>query len=229
MAFAHSGPTWVEITDDPATRIIPDKGKQMVETEPGSGVFEEAPDSLTIPPGWENDPLHRQAAGIVEIFEPPHPANAHVIGSTIVDIAGQPTREWVTEPFTLDERKAAKLSAAAAAYEEKLAVGFPVTLGGNDETLQCRNEHDRTNWLGLLMGAQIAVAAGQGASAYPVKIRCTSNAEYQVTNAQAVAHMLGLLGWAGAMLAAYWSVKDSIKDATNSASVDAVDVTAGYP
>lgn len=229
MAYAHSGPAWVEITDDPATRVIPGKGKQMVETEPGSGIYEEAPDSLTIPPGWENDPAHRIAAGIVEVFDPPHPANAHVTGSTIVDIAGQPTRQWITEPFSLDERKAAKLSLAAATYEEKLAVGYPVTLGGNDETLQCRNEHDRTNWLGLLIGAQTAVGLGAGASAYPVKIRCTSNAEYSVTNTEAVALMLGLLGWAGTMLAAYWAVKDSIKDAPNGASVDAVDVSAGYP
>lgn len=145
-----------------------------------------------------------------------------LVGAVVVESA-------VYEAIPLGALKSAKLESAANTYAAKLAIGYPVTLGGNAETLQCRNEHDRTNWLGLLAGAQAGVAAGAGAANYPIKIRATSNAEYTVTNAEAVSLMFGILGWAGGVLAAYWAVKDAITEAGNTPTLNAVDIEAGYP
>lgn len=172
----------------------------------------------------------RAERGVLPVLEADAAPEGQRIASTSLSVIGGAVIETaVYEAIPLVDLKAVKLAAAAGVYQTNLAVGFPVTLGGNAETLQCRNEHDRTNWLGLLAGAQAGVAAGAGAANYPIKIRATSNAEYTVTNAEAVSLMFGILGWAGGVLAAYWAVKDAITEAGNTPTLNAVDIEAGYP
>ena len=170
------------------------------------------------------------ALGVVTYVDPAEPpAGYRATGSVLALENGTVTATLTTEAIPLDDLKASRLRDASTVYAANLAAGYPVTLGGNAETLQCRNDHDRTNWLGLLIGAQTAVALGQGAADYPIKLRCTSNAEYTVTNDAAVLLMLGLLNWAGATMAAYWAVKDAITEAGNTPTLNAVNLEAGYP
>ncbi len=172
----------------------------------------------------------RAAIGVKTIVEPdPIPDGKRLVSSSVVLVGTIPTRQQVLEDVPLADLKAARVVEAEAEYQARLAVGYPTTLGGNAETLQLRNSEDRTNWLGLLVAAQAAVGAGQGAEDYPVAIRTTTNASYVVTNTAAVTLMFNLLAWAGAMFAARSAIKDAVAAAADKAALDAIDVTAGYP
>lgn len=170
------------------------------------------------------------ALGVVTYSEPGEaPAGYRATGYTLDVQGGNVVAVLTTEAIPLADLKAARTREAEDAYTEKLAVGYPVTLDGQAETLQLRNSEDRTNWLGLLLAAQAGVAAGYGAANYPAKIRTTSNTGYTVTNAEAVGLMFDLLGWAASMFQARSNVKDAISAAANAAAVASVDVNAGYP
>lgn len=173
----------------------------------------------------------RAAIGVKAIVEPdPIPDGKQLVSSSVVLVGTIPTRQQVLEDIPLADLKAARVVAAEAEYEARIAVGYPVTLGGNAETLQLRpNTEDRTNWLGVLVGAQAASALGNGSADYPTKIRTTSNAGYTITNDAAVALMFQLLGWAGEMFGARSAIKDAIAAATDAEALAAIDVTAGYP
>ena len=132
-----------------------------------------------------------------------------------------------------------RIKDADAAYEAHLSRGFPTApLPGEPEpeTLQCRNELDRTNWLALLAlcDAQQRVADLTADptlmdAPIPVPIRATSNRMYVVSYADAKARMFALLGQAAAAQANWWRLKDECRSATTAAALEAIDMKAGWP
>jgi hypothetical protein len=121
---------------------------------------------------------------------------------------------------------------ATAAYEAVLQGGF-ATADFEDqpepETLQCRDELDRTNWLGLVLKCQFAIQAGAGDLPIDPPIRCTSNRMYAVTYNDALARMLVLLGQVGAAQANWWRLKDEIGLAKSGEGLMGIDLTEGWP
>ena len=98
------------------------------------------------------------------------------------------------------------------------------------ETLQCRNELDRTNWIGLLLECQANISGGNGAGLIPAPgIRCSSNRMYVVTYADAANRMFALLGQVQAAQANWWRLKDSVGVAISGEALDAIDLTGGWP
>lgn len=154
----------------------------------------------------------------------------------IVDLATGETihRELTAEDIealrgTLDDQKAARLAAVASEYGVRIAVGYPVTLEGVEETLQCRNNEDRTNWLALLDACREAVADGHGAVPIQPPLRCTSNREYALTCADTIPLLKGVRAWAGDLLKNRWTLSDQIRAAETVEALDAIDITIGWP
>lgn len=119
------------------------------------------------------------------------------------------------------------------AYTAYLAQGFATAdFDGQPEpeTLQCRNELDRTNWIGLLIECQANIAALNGAGSIPSPgIRCSSNRMYVVTYDDAAARMFALLGQVQAAQANWWRLKDDVAAAETNAALRAIDLTEGWP
>jgi hypothetical protein len=126
-----------------------------------------------------------------------------------------------------------RIGDADRAYEAYLARGFPTAdfVGQPEpETLQCRHELDRTNWLGLVMMCQLAIAAGLGDDlAAGTIIRCTSNREYAITPNDALARMVALLGLADLAQRNWWRLKDECRSVTTTQALEAIDMGAGWP
>lgn len=115
-------------------------------------------------------------------------------------------------------------------YAEVISVGMPHNFGTTEaplwETLQCRNELDRTNWLGLKDMCRDAIALGAGDTLIPSALRCTSNRMYQITFSAAKQLMTDIMMWAAWHQAVSWELKDAVDAATSVAQVNAVDETA---
>lgn len=125
-----------------------------------------------------------------------------------------------------------KLEEVNWAYDAVLAAGFATAdFDGQPEpeTLQCRNELDRTNWIGLILKCQFAMS--QGGSDLPIDppIRCTSNRMYAVSYAEAFGRMLALLQVVGDAQANWWRLKDLVASAESGEALNAIDLTEGWP
>lgn len=117
-----------------------------------------------------------------------------------------------------------------ARYQAFLDGGFPVTLDGKDETLQVSRDVDRTNWLTLLGICNEAIAAEFGDYPIPAPgLRCTSNANYEVTFAEAAEIIRDLRAWAAAAQANWWRMKDLARTALRDSDLDAIDLEEGWP
>jgi hypothetical protein len=117
-------------------------------------------------------------------------------------------------------------------YDAYLAAGFPTAdFDGQPEpeTLQCRHELDRTNWLGLLIKCLAARDAGAGDVPMDPPIRCTSNRMYAVTYTDALARMFVLLDQAGAAQANWWRLKDLVRDCERREDLARIDLEEGWP
>lgn len=118
-----------------------------------------------------------------------------------------------------------------ARYAAYLALGFPTAdFDGQPEpeTLQCRNELDRTNWLGLIVSCQAAVGLGAGDLTGP-SIRCTSNRMYEISYADGLGRMFALLSLVQAAQENWWRMKDLARAAVYQADLDAIDLEEGWP
>jgi hypothetical protein len=114
-------------------------------------------------------------------------------------------------------------------YEAFLAGGYPLE-DYPGETLQCRTELDRTNWLALKDICAEAVGAGFGDADIPEPgIRCTSNLFVRPTFAETLALMQALRTWAMAAQANWWRLKDLARSAATRESLEAIDLTQGWP
>lgn len=127
------------------------------------------------------------------------------------------------------EGRLAQVNAHYAAY---LAAGFPTAefdAQPEPETLQCRDELDRTNWLGLLMKCQAKIAMGRGEEPCDPPIRCTSNRMYAVSHEEAQARMYGLLDQVGQAQANWWRLKDAVRDCPSREALSLIDLEEGWP
>lgn len=138
----------------------------------------------------------------------------------------------MSRPFFRDRR----LEEVNAAYDAYLQQGFPTADFPDQpepETLQCRDELDRTNWLGLIVECQVAIATdpqnAPGANIPDPGLRCTSNRMYVVTYAEAMSRMFSLLGMVQQAQANWWRLKDLVRSAATSEELNAIDLTEGWP
>lgn len=143
-------------------------------------------------------------------------------------------REWldgggVPEPADLESLKAEKRSALAEEYQSRIQ-SFPWDFGAPFGVLhlQLRDVTDQANWLTLQGKAMLAISAGQGDSAL-LPIRTEENVTVPVTANVAAQVMDALSTFGGTMLAHRWSLQDAITAAEDEASLDAIDITSGWP
>lgn len=133
-------------------------------------------------------------------------------------------------PFTgYIARKVEEIDRRYAAYLER---GFPTDPFEGEpepETLQCRNEHDRTNWIGLLLKCQAAIAVGGGDLLIDPPIRCTSNRMYAVTYIDAQTRMYALLAQVAAAQANWWRLKDEARAVTRREDLNLMNLDEGWP
>lgn len=125
-----------------------------------------------------------------------------------------------------------KLEEVNRAYEAFLQLGFPTAdFAGQPEpeTLQCRNELDRTNWIGLILKCQYAISLGAGELPIDPPIRCTSNRMYAPSYSDAAGRMFALLGLVGEAQANNWRMKDLVQAAESGEALNAIDLTEGWP
>ena len=126
-----------------------------------------------------------------------------------------------------------KIEEIDAAYAEYLTHGFiTADFEGQPEPerLQCRNELDRTNWLGLVVDCQAKIGFGLGDVVQAgTLIRCTSNRMYQISPNDALSRMFGLLGQAKAAQENWWRLKDLARSAEKRTDLDLIDLTGGWP
>lgn len=116
-----------------------------------------------------------------------------------------------------------------AEYERRLALGFPVVLGGSDETLQVARDVDWRNWLVFLGICDEAVLAGVGDQPAGMPIRTTLNHNYVVTYDEGAQIVRGLRTWGALAQANWWALKDAARAATTAEALNAVDITQGWP
>lgn len=125
---------------------------------------------------------------------------------------------------------ARRLAEADAAYAEFASRGFPVTLEGNAETLQCASDTDRANWLIFKGACEDALKAGATVDdAAPIPVRCTSNINYVVTYGQALQIIADMRTWGLLAQANAWRIKDAVKAAKSNAELLAIDLSEGWP
>lgn len=119
---------------------------------------------------------------------------------------------------------------AEGAYQAFVAKGFPVTLGGNLETLQCATATDRSNWLIFKGACEDALKAGaQADDPSPIPIRATSNGLYVVTFGQALQIIADMRAWGFAAEQNRWRLKDLVDAAKSNAELRAINLTEGWP
>ena len=122
-----------------------------------------------------------------------------------------------------------RLDEATQAYVEFLSGGMPCVLAGVSETLQCRNELDRTNWLTLIGICNEAIALGAGAFPIPVAIRCTSNRSYTLSYTDTLILMKNLRAWAAGAQANWWRLKDLVATVASGEDLNTINLDGGWP
>jgi len=119
---------------------------------------------------------------------------------------------------------------AEAAYRAFVAGGFPVTLEGHAETLQCATPEDRANWLIFKGALDDALAAGANPDdPAPIPVRTTANTLHVVTYAQGLQLIADMRAWGFAAEANRWRLKDLIDAAKSNDDLRAIDLTEGWP
>lgn len=128
-------------------------------------------------------------------------------------------------------------------YDLFLAGGYPLA-DYAPETIQCRNELDRTNWIELRDMCRQAVAderAFYGAMEtplpdvigdYPIPapgIRCTSNAYIVPTVAETLSMLDLMRDWAKAAQENWWVLKDAARTAPTREALASIDLGEGWP
>jgi hypothetical protein len=116
-----------------------------------------------------------------------------------------------------------------ARYLAHLAVGYPVTLEGNAETLQVAREVDGINWLTVKGICEEGILAGLGDEPGLMFLQATSNARYVMTFNEALAIIRDLRAW-GLVAWANWNrLKDLARSARFSTDLEAIDLEEGWP
>ena len=110
-----------------------------------------------------------------------------------------------------------------ARAQQVRAAGFaPTHSAFEGRRLQLRNVEDRTNWLGSEVEYRTAVAQGFG-DVIGAEFRTAENVTIVLSYADGLAVLLAMLGWAKAIMARSWALKDAIAAGT------AVNLDEGWP
>ena len=152
-------------------------------------------------------------------------ATAGQIGDTYDPATGT----FTSPPVPLDTARAAKHVAVQAEADRRMNAGYAHDFGPSHGvlTLQTR-EHDRANWLTVDRVAQRRIDAGEPDFAMR-PIRTAENVNVPVTAAEAAACMMAMQTYLGAVLEHAWVLKDAIAATADQATLDAVDITTGWP
>lgn len=170
-----------------------------------------------------------EALGVFSLPDPePPPSGQREVSRALAMVNDKPGWIVATESIPLADLKAAKRQAVETEYATRLAIGFPLP-GHPGQTLQCRTDHDRTNWIGLMLKCQMMVAAGAGAQPCDMPLRTTANLGVQFTYAETLQIMLAILQWSAAMLGARWALKDACDTAATAEDLAAIDLSSGWP
>lgn len=124
------------------------------------------------------------------------------------------------------ERKVGRINAV---YERRQAVGYPVTLEGNSETLQVARERDGINWLTVKGIYEELVGAGLGDEPGLAFLQTTSNVRYYMTGNEALTIIRDLRAWGIASWANWNRLKDLARAARFAADLEAIDLEEGWP
>jgi hypothetical protein len=136
-------------------------------------------------------------------------------------------------PRPFEAHRRARLAEVNAKYDAVLAAGF-MTADFEDqpeaERLQCRTELDRTNWLGLVVKCQFAIAMDLGdVLEAGTVLRCTSNRMYAITANNALSRMVVLLNQADLAQRNWWRLKDAVRDCARREDLALIDLGEGWP
>lgn len=119
----------------------------------------------------------------------------------------------------LKQRKKDAITRSAVAH---LRQGYSPAAGPlAGETLQLRDEDDKSNWLTSQGTYTAMVAAGYGATPN-AHFRTASNRVVTMTYADGLNQLLGMAAWGAAVLGVSWSLKDAVDAATTPEEVEAV-------
>ena len=131
---------------------------------------------------------------------------------------------------TFGDVQAAKAADVIVRRDAILTGGYRHDFGGSVgvKVLQTATADDDTNWLVLQASCTAAVLVGQGATVGAV-VRTLDNVNFPLSYADGLQVMLAMSAWGAGVYAASWKLKDAIAAATDQPSLDAVDVTAGWP
>ena len=174
-----------------------------------------------------------QAAG-------PVPAGQRVVSSYLADYGAGLVEKYVFEAIPLEERKANLLALIDAERDrrQQLDVVYDfgdieaidddnaVTVAGA-KALQMRFDPDQRNWLGLQSQALAAVITGQGGMTMPM--RAEDNYNVQTTAMQVLGATAALFARNAAILFHGGSLKTQVRNASNGAALDAINISIGWP
>ncbi len=152
----------------------------------------------------------------------------------VVDCSTGETRDFTTEELaafapTLTDLKARLADQTQARCDALLTGGYrPPTGPLAGQTLQLRNNLDRTNWLTSQAAYGAAVAAGAGAVS-GATFRTAENITTVMTYAEGLVVLLDMAAWGASVYAACWAIKDAIAGAADIAALEAVDLETGWP
>jgi hypothetical protein len=129
----------------------------------------------------------------------------------------------------LRERRVRQINAV---YEARQALGYPVTLEGNAETLQVAREVDGINWLTVKGICEEGVLAGLGDVPGLMFVQTTSNRRYYMTFNEALAIIRDLRSW-GLLSWDNWNrLKGAARDPAQTPTAEALaalDIEEGWP
>lgn len=132
-------------------------------------------------------------------------------------------------PFDASRARTEKRAAIETALIDQFNKGFRVPFGSlSGETLQMRNDTDRTNWLASKELYQAQVDAGNG-SAAGAKFRTLGNVTFDVTFAEGVQIILAMGVWGALNMQNSWALKDANDAAETEADFTLVDPASGWP
>lgn len=184
--------------------------------------------------GPEGAPKLAQGKGVVwlPVIDDPLPPGAAPGAGRLVVEGRRVRRTWAVQADRAEQIRAEKLGQEARAFAAVMERGFPVTLQGQPETLQVARDVDKINWSRLQYHCQRAQAAGAGSQALTavglLRLKATSNAEYDLTVDETLAILDQLERWTMAQMGKDWDVKRRLEAAFTPDAVRAIDVDAEW-
>lgn len=129
-------------------------------------------------------------------------------------------------------QRARRIERINAEYERRQLIGFPVTLGGVEETLQVARDVDKTNWLTVYGICLEGAAIDLGDVPDLIFLQTTSNRKYYMSFNEAATIIRALRQWGLDAWANWNRLKDAARDPAQtptSEALEALDLNEGWP